>query len=104
MSGRPRLYLVRPGPRPPYYRVADHVWPGANIDSDGNSAEPRDTNWTELWISSRAEDNQHVAVDLASRDPLVLEVSASSDELLERAITFLAEQTGGLIATHWKRT
>jgi hypothetical protein len=46
--------------------------------------------------------DQHVSVDAVSDNPLVLEVSASTQELLDRAIDFLAEQTGGQVASHWK--
>lgn len=45
------FYLVAPRDRPPYGRVADHLWGSkANIDSDGNSRTPDDTQWTELSL------------------------------------------------------
>ena len=64
------FHLSEPGPRPPYYAVAEHLWgPGCNIDSDGDSF-PRDaSNWTELTIVLRSGFGRRVDVDPANDAP-----------------------------------
>jgi hypothetical protein len=91
-----RYRIINPGPRPPYYELADYLWgENANIDSDGNSDSPEDTNWTELSVSFRDDNGPYVNVDPVSSDPLVLEVSCFSSELAKKAAEYLAKITGG---------
>ena len=96
------LYLVGPGPRPPYVLVAHHLWGHANIDSDGNSAHPGDTQWTELTLISRDELDQRVDIDPAENDPLVLKVRSNSSSLAKRTAQFLAQHTGGTTSREWR--
>jgi len=86
------------GPRPPYYKVADYLWgQGANIDSDGNSTNPEDTNWTELSVCFRDDESPYVHVDPISENPLILEVRSTSYELAKKAAEFIANETGGIL-------
>ena len=93
------IYLVSPGPRPPYYKIADHLWgPGANIDSDGNSKNPEDDTWTELTLTLRAGNkDQIVNVDPISEFPLVLAVRSPSELLAKNTIEFLSGFSGGQV-------
>lgn len=53
------FYLVAPGDRLPYGWVADHLWgTKADIDSDGNSRTPDDTQWTELSLILRGSEGE----------------------------------------------
>ncbi len=88
--------IVEPGPRPHYCRVAEHLWgAGCNIDSDGNSQTPEDTQWTELTIELRGGDGQRVDIDPVSTEPLVLQVRSSSLRLAEEVAKFIADHAGG---------
>lgn len=93
------LYLVNPGPRPAYHKIADHLWgPGADIDSDGNSKTSEDETWTELTLMLRAGSNdQTVNVDPVSESPLVLAVRSPSKLLAKKTVEFLSSFTGGQI-------
>lgn len=96
-----RLLLVAPGPRPPYYRLAHHLWgPGSAFDSDGDSVDPDATNWTELTVSlrdesGRASDVERVDIDPVNREPLVLAVVSENADLARKAAEFLQRQAGG---------
>lgn len=99
-----RFLLTSPGPRPPYYRLAEHLW-GAdcNFDSDGDSAHPEATDWTELTVTLRTAssepylgDPQRVDVDpLQEGTSLVLSIVSDSENLARRAADFLHTQAGG---------
>lgn len=94
------LYLRNPGPRPAYYLVADHLWGvGRNVDSDGNSRGPDDTEWTELSLLLRgAPASERLDIDPVSSNPLTLEIRSPSQLLCERVARYLASVTGGQIA------
>jgi hypothetical protein len=93
-----KIILSEPGSRPPYYKIADHLWgEGANIDSDGNSESAEDTNWTELSICHRDDDSPYIHIDPVSEDPLILEISSTSNELAKKTAEFLASETGGVL-------
>jgi hypothetical protein len=104
MPGHNALFLVNPGPRPPFGLVADHLWgAGADVDTDGNSSSPSDTNWTELTVQLRPDtgDLNRVDVDPASELPLVLKVVSSSAELAERVAEYLANYCKAEIVSQW---
>jgi hypothetical protein len=93
-----RINISAPGPRPPYYRVAEHLWGiGCNINSDGNSERPDDTNWTELTIELRGVADQRVDVDPVADEPLILQVRSTSLKLARDAATFIVDSSGGEI-------
>jgi hypothetical protein len=84
-----------PGPRPPFGVLAEHLWGrGVDFDSDGDSVNAEDPNWTELTITRRP-DIERVDIELVSQMPLVLKVASESRELALRAATFLAATTMG---------
>ena len=92
------VYLVAPGERPPFGQVADHLWGAkANVDSDGNSRTPDDTQWTELSLFLRGADEAEVHVDPVAISPLTLQIWSSNAYLVERAARFLSEKTMGRI-------
>ena len=99
MNREYKLRLRSPGPRPAYFLVADHLWgESCNIDSDGNSRNPEDTNWTELSLFLRdAPSSEQVHVDPLSEEPLVLEIRSPSQVLCERVAGFLLAKSGGSI-------
>lgn len=98
-----RFLLTAPGPRPPFFRVAEHLWgPDSDYDSDGNSRTPEASDWTELTLSLRApqwqQDNteQRVDVDPVDADgPLTLAIVSNDDDLASRAAAFLHREAGG---------
>lgn len=98
-----RFFLRGPGPRPAYYKIAEHLWGvGCDFDSDGNSSHPDATDWTELTVSLRPteqdsrDSEQRLDIDPAD-DPhrLVLEITSDSDDLARRAAEFLRDTAGG---------
>ena len=98
------LFLVNPGPRPPFGRVADYLWGfGANVDTDGNSLDPNDTNWTELTVQLRpdADHVNRVDVDPVSQSPLVLKVVSPTPALAQRVAGYLAHHCDAEIVTRW---
>jgi hypothetical protein len=99
MNAEHTLYLVSPGPRPPYYEVADYLWgPEADIDSDGNSEVPEDPSWTELSLELRSGDrDQIIHIDPISESPLVLKVRSPSELLVKKAVEFLFSVSGGTV-------
>ncbi|MFL9880572.1 hypothetical protein PQR63_19405 [Herbaspirillum rhizosphaerae] len=93
------LYLESPGDRPAYYKIADYLWgKAANIDSDGNSSHPDDTQWTEVSLILRSgNERDQVHVDSVSVTPLVLEIRSPDEEITKRAAAYLQEVAGGVI-------
>jgi hypothetical protein len=93
------IHLREPGPRPAYYLVAHHLWgAGCNIDSDGDSATPEDTNWTELSLFLRgAPASEQVHVDPVSELPLILKIRSPSEELCKRVAKYLNSTSGGVL-------
>lgn len=90
------LHVVAPGPRPPFFHVAELLWgAGCNIDSDGDSDTPDDRHWTELTIVLRSDPGQRVDIDPISNDPLILAVRSSHQSLCEQAAEFIAAVSGG---------
>jgi hypothetical protein len=97
-----RFLLTSPGPRPPFYRVAEHLW-GAdcNFDSDGDSDFPDASDWTELTVvlrdeSGRSLHDQRVDVDpVEGETPLILAIVSKSPELARRVAEFLQGEAGG---------
>lgn len=98
MSRDYRINIAEPGPRPPYYRVAEHLWGvGCNIDSDGNSQAPEDTQWTALTVELRGATEQRVDIDPLSTEPLILQVRAPSMQLAQEVAKFIVECSGGKV-------
>ena len=81
MASSSQVFLVSPGPRPSLGLVAESLWPGRDVDTDGNCETPASSSWTELTIALRPGCAERVDVDPVSFFPLVLRVSATSNEL-----------------------
>ncbi|MCW5300534.1 hypothetical protein DXT88_20395 [Herbaspirillum lusitanum] len=94
------LYLESPGDRPAYYKIADFLWgKAANIDSDGDSSHPDDTQWTEVSLILRSGNKQdQVHVDLVSVTPLVLKIRSPDSEITKRVAAYLQEVAGGVVS------
>ena len=96
-------FLVDPGPRPPYWEVAYHLWGhGCDFDSDGNSEpDPATVEWTELTLELRSEKDQRIDIDpildedFAPLLPLVLMITSEVSELAEKTALFLHNHCGG---------
>lgn len=101
MQESAQIFLISPGPRPRFGLVAEFLWPGRDVDTDGDSDCPTSSSWTELTIALRPNCAERVDVDPVSQSPLVLKVSATSNELASRAATFLQEQSGGTLSASW---
>ncbi|WP_025131369.1 hypothetical protein [Pseudomonas sp. PH1b] len=98
MSIQHSLLLHDPGPRPAYYRVAEHLWgTGCNVDSDGDSRTPDDEQWTELPLRLRDASEQRLDIDPLSLVPLVLIIRASQAALAEKAAHFIQSAAGGTL-------
>lgn len=99
MTNETVFYLVDPGERPPFGRVADELWgPQANVDSDGNSRTSDDTQWTELSLILRdGSDETYIHIDSVTTFPLVLQIRSFDAGLAERAAGFLGKETKGSI-------
>ena len=94
------FYLESPGDRPAYYKIADHLWgASANVDSDGNSSHPEDTQWTELSLFLRdGKERDQVHIDPVSLVPLILEIRSTDREVARHVVTYLHEVAGGMIS------
>ncbi len=93
------FYLVAPRGRPPYGQFADHLWGSkANIDSDGNSRTPDDTQWIELSLVLRGSEGEaEIHIDPVAGSPLILKIRSPNAGLSERTAIFLSDQTAGSI-------
>ncbi|GGX17590.1 hypothetical protein [Undibacterium macrobrachii] len=93
------IHLVNPSSRPPFYLVADRLWGiGCNIDSDGDSIVPEDTEWTELYLRLRGgSEFDEVNIGPISDNPLILAVRSPSKFLCENTAAFLQTISGGSI-------
>ena len=91
--------LIAPGPRPPFTRVAEHLWGrGCDFDSDGNSSAPDARDWTELTVALRARGVQRVDIDPVGGYPrLTLQVTSDQRKLALKAAKFLAAYTGAAL-------
>ena len=92
-----RITVQLGGPRPPFDKVAKHLWGPVDYDSDGNSVQPESTNWTELTLINREDEIQRIDVEPISDNPLRCLVRSESEELATKAARFLADETDGLI-------
>ncbi len=89
------IHLIQPGPRPPFYSIAEHLWgAGCDIDSDGNSQTPEDTQWTELTLTLRTT-GERVDIDPISAAPLILNVRGESMQVVLKVANFIIEHSGG---------
>ncbi|KZN48607.1 hypothetical protein N474_18635 [Pseudoalteromonas luteoviolacea CPMOR-2] len=88
------------GPRPPFYALSNELWPGQDIDSDGDSESPGSDSWTELTLINRSDETLRVDIDPESLDPLVLIVKSETKELAEYAENFLVSNCASEVISH----
>lgn len=94
-----KLYLIDPGPRPPYPEVAEALWGDRDFDSDGDSSSPDAADWTELTLSLRPDCAERIDIDpLPRTSRLVLCIKSEREHLAKRAANFLAERAGGSLS------
>lgn len=94
-----RLYLIDPGPRPPYYEVAQALWDDRDFDSDGDSSIPDARDWTELTVALRPDGVERVDIDpVSDAGGLVLCIRSDIGALARRAGDFLQRRSGGSLA------
>ena len=95
------VYLIDPGPRPPFWQLAFELWGDSDFDSDGDSRSPDDDAWMCLTLSLRGEDRARIDIDPVSLDPLVLEIRGEPEALVQKAAAFLVRVSGGSISDRW---
>lgn len=93
------LYVTAPNERPDYRLLIVFLWDDKkDVDSDGNSMNPADRNWTELTLAPRDSPHERVDIDEFIHAPLVLKVQSENREVALRAAYIIACQTEGKIA------
>jgi len=68
-----------------------------NYDADGDCVSPTSKDWTELYMRSRNNPDLHFKILPVSNNPLLLEVSSTSKEIVCQIAYFLAMETQGEI-------
>ena len=78
---------------PPYYQIAEYLWGHCcDIDSDGNSDHPDSTDWSELTLILRSDENQRIDIDPLENQPNQLIMKSEIPELLDSVERFLREK------------
>jgi len=98
------LFLVEPGPRPPFWEVPQHLWgDGCDFDSDGDSEpDPATPEWTYLWATLRPGLSAFINISpVEEARTLVLRIESDDEDLVRRAAAFLADSTGGRISANF---
>lgn len=100
MTTKETFFLIEPGFRPAYYELAEYLWGAdAGINSDGDSENPGDGEWTELTIELRRRPVERVDIDPVSREPLVLKVVSTTEGLARKAALYLQARSGGSVSS-----
>ena len=78
------------GTLPPCFLISDYLWgKSANIDSDGNSGTPQDTNWTELTLTLRSHEEKRIDIDPVEDKPGVLVLKSTDEKLAHSVLNYL---------------
>lgn len=93
-----RIDVHHNGPRPDCRLVLAFLWGGASCDTDGDSHNPADREWTQLYARHRDRPAEVFDVLPVSTEPLVLKVESPHDWLAARVAYLLAASTGGRVA------
>jgi hypothetical protein len=92
------LFLVDPGPRPPFAELAGALWGDADFDSDGDSSRSGATTWTELTLTRRTERSERIDIDpVGGEGRLILRITSDSETLVQKAADFLSQRCGGVV-------
>lgn len=93
------LYVTAPNERPDFRLLIAFLWDDKkDVDSDGNSINPADRNWTELTLEPRDSPSERVDIDEFIRAPLVLKVQSENKDVALRTAYIIACQAEGKIA------
>ncbi|WP_353230912.1 hypothetical protein [Novosphingobium sp.] len=95
------LFLITPGPRPPFFEVVIHVYgPNDTVDTDGDSRLREATDWTWLYMQLRKPPyREQPVVEVAMLEGKnVMRIASDEADLAERTAVFLASQAGGTIS------
>lgn len=102
MINQKYTYLLKPErgrKRTPFWHLAIFLWGGeTDFDSDGNSANPVDGEWTELTLSNRMDTTQRIDIDPKNADPLILKIVGTTQSLAAQAAYYLAAVTNGKVS------
>src|SRR6218665_252337 len=92
------IHIHSPGPRPPFYLIAEHLWgPGCDVASDGNSTTREDQSWTELNLLSRLSPPLRREICPVPVSPLILAVCSSQQSLCRMTSDFIVAYSGGTL-------
>jgi hypothetical protein len=97
---RHEFFIHRPGQRPPFGLVVDHVYgPGANVDTEGDSYPASSTTWTWLYMQLRsAQDEPVVEVTMVDDAHTIMRIASDDLELAAAAAQFLSTRVGGTLS------
>jgi len=94
------IYVSAPEDRPDFRLFTTFLWcDEQDVDSDGNSDNPASQDWTELYMTNRANHAESFDINPAQQEPLILEVQGTPESLASRAAYFLALETNGRISS-----
>lgn len=93
------MYLKPVDSRPDFRLVKVWLW-GENHETDsyGNSFNPADRDWTELYLSSRKKDNEYIDIYPICENPPVLQIKGSAIEIILQTAYFLCVETNGQLS------
>jgi hypothetical protein len=95
-----RVFLQPRGPRPDFRLVISFLWGDLhNVDTEGNSYNPANRDWTELYCQNRENELETFHVGAVSQAPLTLAVESDLPELAARVAYFLATETWAAVAS-----
>lgn len=84
--------------RPDFRLIISWLWDDEHdTDTEGDSYNPASREWTELYIANRENKNEKIDIFPTTKNPLLLEISATTKELAYKLVYFLSEQTEGNI-------
>ncbi len=86
------IEIILKGELPPFIKISDHLWgKNSNIDSDGNSITPDSTDWNELMLTLRSDEEQRIDIYPVEGKSGVLKLQAANLELAQSVISFLQQ-------------
>lgn len=84
--------------RPDFRLIISWLWDDEHdTDTEGDSYNPASREWTELYIANRENKNEKIDIFPITKNPLLLEISATTKELAYKLVYFLSIQTEGNI-------
>lgn len=100
-----KLYLKLLKERPDFRLIITWLWKDFhNVDTDGNASNPASKVWTELYVQNRENKEEIIQVYPISENPLILQISASQEQLVYRVTYFLSLASEGEISLNEELT